>query len=253
MSESTQDIIGEINPPGFLEKHGSVEVGEGFGLINFLSNILRLAIVVAGLFGLINLILAGYDYITAGGDPEKIKNANSKIFNSLIGLIVIAASFTLAAILSYLLFGDPTMIIRPRIFGPGTSWLSPTPALAEEEGTPLGSLEGLPGGFDPGESIDTASTTLTKIFSNTFGVLTIVGGLMFILFFVLGGLSWLTSSGDREKVEKAKKQMTNAAIGLIIVVASYSIAFVIGRVLGVEILSPARYIQKLGPQGGGEE
>ena len=54
--------------------------------------------------------------------------------------------------------------------------------------------------------------------------------------FILGGLSWITSSGEREKVEKAKKQMTSAAIGLIIVVASYSIAFIIGTVLLIMLI-----------------
>jgi len=108
--------------------------------------------------------------------------------------------------------------------------------------TDLGTIEGLPGGFDPGDSITTATETLTTILSNTFGVLTLVGGMMFIIFFIMGGLQWVSSGGEKEKVEKAKKQMTNAAIGLIVVVASYSIAFIIGKVLGIELLNPADYI-----------
>lgn len=114
----------------------------------------------------------------------------------------------------------------------------------------LGSLKPLPSSYDPGETITTASNTLTDIFSNTFGVLTIVAGLMFILYFVLGGISWLTSGGERDKIEKAKHQMTNAVIGLIIVVAAYGIAFIVGKVLGVDILNPTEYIIKnLKPSG----
>ena len=120
----------------------------------------------------------------------------------------------------------------------------------DDNSTSLGTLEGLPGGFDPGTTEKMAANTLTKMLSNTIGVLTLVGGLMFIIYFVLGGISWITSSGEREKVEKAKKQMTNAAIGLIIVVASYGIAFIIGKVLGIEILNPAYYIiDELSPGG----
>lgn len=114
----------------------------------------------------------------------------------------------------------------------------------------LGKLEGLPGGFDPGEDIETATDTLTAIFSNTIGVLTLVGSLMFLLYFLLGGLQWLISSGEADKVEKAKKQMTNAAIGMIILVAAYSIVFIVGQILGLNILNPAEYIIKyLGPKG----
>ncbi|HUW21519.1 MAG TPA: hypothetical protein VMW41_02505, partial [Candidatus Bathyarchaeia archaeon] len=73
---------------------------------------------------------------------------------------------------------------------------------------------------------------------------------MFVLYFLLGGLQWVTSSGEADKVEKAKKEMTNAAIGMIIVVAAYGIIFVVGRVLGMEILNPADYIINfLGPKG----
>jgi len=117
-------------------------------------------------------------------------------------------------------------------------------------GTGLGTLKGIPGGFDPGssQSPDQAAGVLTQIFSNVFGVFTIVGGLLFILYFILGGISWLTSSGKPDRVEKAKKQMTDAVIGLIIVVASYGIAFIIGSVLGIEILQPAKHIiEDLGP------
>jgi len=121
--------------------------------------------------------------------------------------------------------------------------------LAKEE--PLGNIEGLPGGYDPGkDSITTATDTLTRIFSNVFSFFTILAGLMFVLYFLLGGLQWVTSSGEADKVEKAKKEMTNAAIGMIIVVAAYGIIFVVGRVLGMEILNPADYIINfLGPKG----
>ena len=116
-----ESIIGEIKPPGWLEKHGSVEVGgeRGFGLINFFSNILKLMTVVAGLFAAVNLIFAGLGFISASGEPEKLKSANQKIWNSLIGLVIIAASFTIAAIVGWIFFGDATMIISPKIYGPG--------------------------------------------------------------------------------------------------------------------------------------
>jgi hypothetical protein len=117
-AENGDSIIGDIQPPGWLEKHGETEIGPGFGLINFFSNILRLVTIAAGLFGFINLLLAGFAFISAAGDPEKIKQAQTKIWQSLIGLIIIASSFTLAAIIGWLLFDNPTLIISPRIYGP---------------------------------------------------------------------------------------------------------------------------------------
>jgi hypothetical protein len=116
------DIIGNIEPPDWVAKHGSLEVGGegGFGLINFFSNALRLLTIAAGLWTVINLLLAGFEFITSQGDKEKITNAQNKIWNSLIGLVIIAASYTLAVIISWIFFGDATMIIQPKITGVGT-------------------------------------------------------------------------------------------------------------------------------------
>lgn len=107
-------IFGEIKPP--IEAYGSVFAG----LVPFLNNILRLIFVIAGLYGFFNLILAGFGFMSAGGDPKAIEKAWSKIWQSLIGLIIIVASFLLAAILGYLLFGDTMAILNPKIWGPKT-------------------------------------------------------------------------------------------------------------------------------------
>lgn len=105
----------------------------------------------------------------------------------------------------------------------------------------LGPLKGFPGAYEPeGEG---ASVTLTDIVSNIFGVLTVIAGIVFSINFLLGALSWITSSGKPEKVQKAQDKMINAAIGMIAVVAAYTIAFIVGKVLGVNILNPAEYIE----------
>lgn len=111
----------------------------------------------------------------------------------------------------------------------------------------IGTIQGPTTGYQPGGTETSAVDTLTKIFSNGLGALTIFTGLMFILYFVMAGISWISSGGKQEQIEKAKKQMTNAAIGLIIVVAAYGIIYIIGKVLGIEILNPAKYILDLGP------
>lgn len=108
------DIIGKIPLPGPLAKYGSYEVG----LVQFLNNIVKFLIVVAGLYALLNLILAGYSFMSAGGDPKAIEKAWAKIWQSLVGLLIIAGSFVLAAIFGWLIFGDATAILRPKVYGP---------------------------------------------------------------------------------------------------------------------------------------
>lgn len=43
--------------------------------------------------------------------------------------------------------------------------------------------------------------------------------------------------------------MINAVIGLIAVVATYSLAYIVGKVLGFDLLNPADYIQKFWGSG----
>ena len=109
------DFIGEIKPPEAIQKYGG---GSVQGIIIFANNILKLAITGAGLFALFNFIIAGYTFLSAGGDPKKVESAWARIWQSLIGLLFVAGSFVLAAIFGQLIFGDPTAILNPKITGP---------------------------------------------------------------------------------------------------------------------------------------
>ncbi len=46
-----------------------------------------------------------------------------------------------------------------------------------------------------------------------------VGGLVALLFLLLGALAWVTSSGDKEAVKKAQDKIQAAVVGLVVIVA----------------------------------
>ena len=106
-------IIGDIELPEFF-KYGSVEGGLG----KFLNNIFILIAVGGGLFALFNFISAGYAYMSANGDQEKIKKAGEKITQSIIGVLIVAAAFLIAALVGWIFFGDIGFILHPKIYGP---------------------------------------------------------------------------------------------------------------------------------------
>ena len=112
-------IVGTVDNPLPTAYQGITgNAGSPGGLILFLTNILRLVFVAAGLFAFINLILAGFQFMSAGGDAKAIEKAMGKIWQSLIGLILVVGSFALAALFGYLLFGDAGFILNPKIYGP---------------------------------------------------------------------------------------------------------------------------------------
>lgn len=102
-----------------------------------------------------------------------------------------------------------------------------------------------PGGYQPGTDIASSSGALEKIISNVLVVLTVVSAIAFTLYFLLGGLNWITAGGDKGKIDKAKGMMTNGAIGIIVVAVSYAIVWIVGKALGLDILEPGKIINTI--------
>lgn len=108
-------IFGNVKAPYPSTSYPS-DIG---GLIIFFTNMLRLIFLIAGLFVLIKIVLAGFAYITAGGEPKKLELAWANIWQSLVGLLIMVASFALAAVAGQILFGDYKFILSPKLFGVG--------------------------------------------------------------------------------------------------------------------------------------
>ncbi len=114
-------FIGKIDPPAQLDGFGPDVTGGGTpgqGLLGLASNIIKLIMVVGGIWSFINLIIAGITYITAADNPDELKKANQKMTNSLIGLVIMFGSFTVAGIIGWLFFKDSTALLNPKIYSP---------------------------------------------------------------------------------------------------------------------------------------
>jgi hypothetical protein len=80
-----------------------------------IQTVIWLLIIGAGIYALINLVLAGYAFMAAGDDPKKVAGAWATIWQTILGLAVSAGAFVLAAIFGQLIFNDPTFILNPKI------------------------------------------------------------------------------------------------------------------------------------------
>ena len=65
-----------------------------------------------------------------------------------------------------------------------------------------------------------------------------VGGLAVLIFLIWGGIEWLTAGGDKTRVETGQKMISNAVIGLAVLVGSYAIALFVQNALKINILAP---------------
>ena len=94
---------------------------------------------------------------------------------------------------------------------------------------------------DPTATLSTLETTI----SLAIGTLTVVAGIFFVIFFFLAAFKWQTAGGDAAKVQKARDEMVQGVIGMIIIVASYGIIGLIGTIIGVNFLEPGLLIRRM--------
>ncbi|MBO4812765.1 hypothetical protein J5491_01300 [Candidatus Saccharibacteria bacterium] len=126
------------------------------------------------------VIYGGYLYLLSGGDTTKVANGKKTIANAFIGLAIVLLANVIFNTLRFILIG-----------GSGDKLLS-----------------------------DCYNSTCVEPADMISGIIQwVVGitGLVAAIFLIIGGISYMTSSGDTSKVEKAKKTILYAVIGLVIV------------------------------------
>jgi len=85
--------------------------------------------------------------------------------------------------------------------------------------------------------INKQDLTLGEIVSGLLPYLFAGAGLLLLLYLLLGGLQLMTSGGDPKKTQEAKGKITNALVGFIIVFIAYWLVQIVGKILGIEIIT----------------
>lgn len=75
------------------------------------------------------------------------------------------------------------------------------------------------------------------VFKNVINSLFALAGVVGVFFIVMAGLKFLTSGGDPTRVEQAKRTMTYAIIGLVVVLLSFFIIKVIANVTNTDCIN----------------
>ncbi|MFH1047752.1 MAG: pilin [Patescibacteria group bacterium] len=89
-------------------------------------------------------------------------------------------------------------------------------------------------GAETGLTTTDIRTVIGTIINAFFGLL----GIVVVSLFIYAGFLYMTARGESQQIEKAKQIMTNAVIGLIIIVLSYAIAvFIIQAITGKNIFT----------------
>lgn len=142
------------------------------------------------------VIYGGYLYTFSGGDPNKVATGKKALTQAFIGLTIVMSANLLMSTIRYALLKDTAF-----------DCIS-----TQQDGTIV------------------ATGTCTKsgeVLVNAIHWFIAVAGIVSAIFVVYGGISYATSSGEPSKLEKAKKTILYALIGLsIVALAEVITAFV---------------------------
>ena len=72
-------------------------------LEGFISNIIGIMTIVAVIYFIIQIILAGYSFISAHGDKNKIEAARSRLTNGILGITIVVVALGIGAFIATLL------------------------------------------------------------------------------------------------------------------------------------------------------
>lgn len=119
------ELIGSISALGVLafskialaQPDLGLQYGEYTGLGNrdiriIIADIINIALGLIGVFFVVLLIIAGYRYLTSGGNAETNKKALGTITSSIIGIAIILSAYVIARFVLQSLLSATTGIVN---------------------------------------------------------------------------------------------------------------------------------------------
>jgi hypothetical protein len=72
-----------------------------------------------------------------------------------------------------------------------------------------------------------------SLVSTLISLMLVLGGILLLIMILKGGIEWIMAEGDKGRVENARKTITNAIIGIVILFSFYAIINLIGCIFGI--------------------
>ncbi len=96
----------------------------------------------------------------------------------------------------------------------------------------------LPGGqtVNPPGGVPQGGLAVTsKVIGNVTSIMLILTVILSLIFLIVGGMQWIQSGGDKQKVAGARARITYAIIGLVVALVSFFIVNVVGLIFNVKL------------------
>lgn len=84
-------VFGKIEPPQAIKDFGVGSIGLG----TFFNNLITLIYIVSTIAFMFMILISAFEWITSGGEKEKVAQAQKRIVNAVIGIALLAVSFAI--------------------------------------------------------------------------------------------------------------------------------------------------------------
>ncbi len=91
--------------------------------------------------------------------------------------------------------------------------------------------------LDPGIQNRTGLGFFQSFLPALIGFALVAGVVIFMLVFLIGAITWITSGGDKAKMESAKSRVSTALVGLVILFSTFAIIALIEGFFSINILT----------------
>ena len=85
-----------------------------------------------------------------------------------------------------------------------------------------------------GQFAPLSEITFEALISSAVNLVLIVASILFVFNFLIGGIKFMLSGGNKEKRDSAKRQLMNAILGIIIIFSSWAVLGFVGEFFGVD-------------------
>lgn len=85
--------------------------------------------------------------------------------------------------------------------------------------------------------------------STAIGIMTIVAFVWFLFTFITGAIAIISSGGDKQAYENARKKITTGIIGVIVVIAAIFVIDLVGTIFGIPFLNITKLFNQVAGTG----
>lgn len=187
----------------------------GLSLGGLVSGFYQIGFFLASFLAFIWFVWGAFQYIFAGGDKEKIAKARSRMTWAIIGLLIVLLAFFVAQFVGTILQPKPGQIPLPGFT------LIPTAYAAVDIGEQFGLAT---------EKTQNLGSGLGLLVKPAFSI----AGLALVIYFLIGAFKWVSSGGDKEAVSGARKMITHAIVGFVLLMLAFMIfQFILSNLFGI--------------------